>query len=336
MTGIDIFVEGEILADRYRIRRLVGKGGVGEVYEAQDLKDDRRVAVKTLMLQFVESSIALLRFERESEYSRRIDHPGVLRIYEVFKVPVPRRLRELGNRAPRCRSISCMSMEFLEGETIADRLIKGKLFSTSEALPLVCQVAAALGAAHRAGVVHRDLKPDNMFVVSRPGEEPRMVVTDFGVARQSTSSQDDSLTASNVLLGTPSYMAPEQLELEVAMPASDIYALGLVMFEMLTGKPAFYGETPIQMVFKRVKEAAPSARIHLPDLDGTWERAIARCLARDPKDRYPTADNLVQDLDGPRSRWLRQGNDHRRRRRLVWGLVLAGLAAAVAATLALL
>ena len=132
-------------------------------------------------------------------------------------------------------------------------------------------------------------------------------------------------------------MAPEQLELEKAMPASDIYALGLVMFEMLTGKPAFQADTPIQMVFKRVEEPAPSARIYLPDLDETWDRAIARCLARDPKDRYLSADDLVRDLDGPKSVWLKTDPGRRRRQRWVTaGLALAGLAAAIVVLLFLL
>ncbi len=334
---IDVFETGELVAERYRVIRLVGKGGVGEVYEVEDLQEGRRLALKTLLLHFLDSPMALLRFQREAEYSRRIGHPGVLQIYEILRVPVPERLLALDSRAPRSASVPCMLMEFLEGETVADRLVAGRLFTTEEAEPLVCQVASALAAAHRAGVIHRDLKPDNMFIVSGSGDaEPRMVVTDFGVARQSKSDNEENQTASNVLLGTPSYMAPEQLELEKAMPASDIYALGLVMFEMLTGKPAFQADTPIEMVFKRVDEPAPSARIYLPDLDETWDRAIARCLARDPKNRYLSAADLVRDLDGPKSVWLKADPGRRRRQRwIALGLAVAGLAAVVAVLLLL-
>lgn len=169
--------------------------------------------------------------------------------------------------------------------------------------PWSVRMAAGLTAAHPAEIVHRDLKPDNIFLV--PGEEGmRVVLTDFGIARQATPTQEESLTASNVLLGTPTYMAPEQLELEEAMLASDIYTLGLVMFEMLTGRPPFEAESAIKMVFKRVKEDPPSPRIHLPDLDQSWEDTILRCLKLDPTERFASAQGIIRMLDGEESEFL--------------------------------
>lgn len=321
----DLFGAGELVGDRYKVHRLVGKGGMGEVYEALDRKTGQRVALKTVKPELMGNSKILSRFEREIEFSRRIDHPNVLEIFDVFQTPIDKELNIYGNRLPMRDEVPCMVMEFLEGETVADRLVAGYQFTPEETRPIVCQVAMALAAAHRAEIVHRDLKPDNMFLVNADDGEVRVVLTDFGVARESTANQDDALTASNVIIGTPEYMAPEQLELEAAMPASDLYTLGLVTFEMLTGKPAFEAESPIKMVFKRVQEDAPSPRIHLPDLDPVWEEVVLRCLARDPQQRYADCIELVIALDGEDSRWLK--SSQRGGPRTSWTWILVALSA---------
>ncbi len=311
MSGADLFSPGDVLQDRYRILRLVGRGGTGEVYEAEEVGKAEeagegrpgaaRVAIKTVLRELVSSVKVQRRFEREFEFSQRISHPSVLRIHELFRVPM--RIEEDGGQTDV--EVPCMVMELLAGETLADRLIRGATVPLEEARSVVCQMAAALAAAHRAEIVHRDLKPDNVFLI--PGDDggPRVVLTDFGVARKATPpEEDDSLTASNVLLGTPTYMAPEQLELEEAMPASDIYTLGLVIFEMLTGRQPFEAASAIEMVFKRVQEDPPSPRIYLPDLDRRWEELILRCLERDPKDRFESAQEIIRLLDGDASEWL--------------------------------
>lgn len=280
---------------------------MGEVYEAEDRRSGKRVALKTVKPELMGNAKILRRFEREIEFSRRIDHHNVMEIYDVFQTPIDKELNIYGNRLPVRDEVPCMVMEFLEGETVADRLVAGHQFTPQETRPIVCQVAAALSAAHGAEIVHRDLKPDNMFLVHEEDGELRVVLTDFGVARESNSgndSRDDALTASNVVIGTPEYMAPEQLELEAAMPASDIYTLGLVAFEMLTGKPAFEADSPIKMVFKRVQEDAVSPRVHRPDLEPVWEDVVLRCLARDPQQRYADPIDIIIALDGEESRWL--------------------------------
>ncbi len=324
MSGADIFSPGDVLRGRYRIVQLVGKGGTGEVYEAEDGVESRRVAIKTVLRELVSSAKVGRRFERECELSQRISHPNVLRIHELLRVPVE--VSEDGER--RREEVPCMAMELLAGETLADRLMRGETFSPEAARPLVCQMAAALAAAHRAGIVHRDLKPDNVFLVPGDDGELRVVLTDFGVARRATppspSDDSDSLTASNVILGTPTYMAPEQLELEEAMPASDIYTLGLVIFEMLTGRQPFEAETAIEMVFKRVREEPPSPRIYLPDLDRRWEALVLRCLEREPDKRFADAQEIIRLLDGDASEFLvpdRSG---------WWWRILLGLAVAAA------
>ncbi len=302
-SGGNVFSPGEVIAGRYRIVGLVGTGGMGEVYEARDLEPGERshgkglrarVAIKTVLPELLGNFKIIARFEREAELSRRISHPNVLRILEVIKTTKD------GSQDP----IPCMVMEFLAGETLADRLIDGRTVEPGEGISLACQMAAGLTAAHRAGVVHRDLKPDNTFLVPK-SNGTRLVLTDFGVARRSKPPPvDDSLTASNVLLGTPDYMAPEQLELEEASPASDIYTMGLVLFEMLTGKPPFVADTALKMVFKRIQEEPPSPRVHLPDLDLRWEEVILGCLARDPGDRYAEAQDIIRVLEGDDSRLL--------------------------------
>ncbi len=336
----NIFSPGDEIEGRYRVVRLVGVGGMGEVYEAEALaagvrEQAQRVAIKTVLPELLGNHKIIARFEREAELSRRISHPNVLRIFEVLKTPADVASRASG--ATGAHPIPCLVMELLEGETVADLLIAGRTVDPGEGVPLACQMAAALTAAHRAGVVHRDLKPDNVFLVPPPPESAggatRVVLTDFGVARRSTAPpQDESLTASNVLLGTPDYMAPEQLELEQATAASDIYTMGLVLFEMLTGKRPFVADTALKMVFKRVQEEPPSPCKHLPDLDPRWEEVILRCLARKPEDRYDEAQDIIRVLESERSTLLLPSPAERFKKLVPWlvaAVVAAGFVAAV-------
>lgn len=287
----------DVLRDRYRVVRMVGRGGMGEVYEAVDLETGERVAVKTVLAKFLGSSKVIARFRREIDLSRRISHPNVLRIRDVFELPP----NGDDPDAPQMPA-PCMVMEYLEGETLADRLEQGRLVPPEEARGLVIQMARALSAAHRAEVVHRDLKPDNVFLVkpgesTHPGERTRVVLTDFGVARPN-SAEEDSFTATDVIVGTPTYMAPEQLELEEALPASDIYTLGLVVYQMITGRFPFEADTAIQVVFMRVQQDPVPPRQHMPELDEVWEDLIMRCLERDPKERISDAEEIVAFLEG--------------------------------------
>ena len=301
-----IFQPNDTVSERYRVERLIGRGGMGEVYEVRDLEDGRRLALKTVLPELLGSTKVVQRFERETEISRLISHPNVLPIYDVFKVPVPKAIQRLAGRNA-AETVPCMVMEYLDGETVADRLMAGRKFSEEETREVICQVASALAAAHDHSIVHRDLKPDNIFLVPGDGGEDggtRVVLTDFGVARQAVQEGEEALTASNVILGTPEYMAPEQLELEDAMPASDLYTLGLVMFEMLTLERPFKAETPLKMVFRRVEEDPPSPRQYRPNLSSRWEEAILTCLARNPDERYADAYGLIEAIDGSDSPWL--------------------------------
>ena len=231
---------GSTIGGRFIIRRLVARGGMGEVYEAEDTALKTRVALKTLLPGLAEHPESLDRFRREVLLARSVAHPNVCKVFELHSVQIA------GD------PLHFLTMEFLEGEPLSALMRKRGPLSTSEALPLVRQMAAALDAAHEHGVVHRDFKPSNVILVQQRGrdgsEGVRVVVTDFGIARAlSTSRQDLEATGgtrTNEFLGTPDYIAPEQVSDKDAISgATDLFALGVVVYQMVTGALPFQGDT---------------------------------------------------------------------------------------------
>jgi serine/threonine protein kinase len=187
-------------------------------------------------------------------------------------------------------------MELLRGKTLGSRLKDSGRMSTDEAHPLVRQMASALAAAHDAGIIHRDFKPGNVVLVSGPGQW-RAVVTDFGLALRSEASDETaSLPSGQGLLGTPAYMSPEQIEGRPATTVSDIYALGLVIYEMVTGQRPFQGDTPMSAAMKRLSEPPTPPRHLVSELSPTWEEVILRCLEREPTKRFAAAWDVVAAL----------------------------------------
>ncbi|MEM9553007.1 MAG: serine/threonine-protein kinase [Acidobacteriota bacterium] len=300
-----IFSPGDLVRARFRVEELIGRGGMGEVYRVENLSSGDVLALKVVQPDLLGSSRTRTRFEREVDHTRRISHPNVVRIVDFFHEPPPGDLD--------AEPMPCLVMEYLAGETLADHLARRGPMSSEEATPLLCQMAAALSAAHRVGIVHRDLKPDNVFLVPPSSEEsergPRVVLTDFGVAREERpgSLDESELTATDVLLGTPDYMAPEQLDLEEAIPASDIYALGLVAYQMVTGHLPFEDERPLEALFRRVREKAPPIRLHDPEVDPGFEAAVMNCLARDPRNRTSDAQDFLRELDPSSPLRVRRG-----------------------------
>ena len=296
-THAPTFRPDQLVADRFRILRLLGSGGMGEVYEAVDLELQEHVALKTIKPAIAQDERVIARFKQEAFLARQVTHPNICRIFDLF---VHRAPPAEGSAAAPPPGITFVTMQLLSGPTLAERL-HGQRLTTEEALPIVTQMAAALDAAHQVGVVHRDLKSNNVMLVPAPeGGPPRAVITDFGLAwRASDDAQgrDTPSTVTGEVLGTPDYMAPEQVEAGPVTPATDVYALGLVMYEMVTGVRPFAAATPLAAAARRLTEAPPSPSLLVPDLDPSWEAAILRCLERQPADRFQRAGEVVAALE---------------------------------------
>lgn len=280
--------DGALVAGRWRIVRFLARGGMGEVYEAEDGELRERVALKTIHPTVSSQPASLERFKREVHLARKVTHPNVCRLFEFGIHP-----------AADGPATAFLTMELLEGETLAERARRVGRMPADVVLPIVRQIGAALAAAHAAGVVHRDLKGDNIFLVPASAGGERVVVTDFGIAR---GGADDrfALTATSIGggLGTPAYMAPEQVTGEPATAAADQYALGVLVFELLTGELPFRADTPLATAAKRLTEAPPSLADRLPDLDPRWAATVGRALERDPRDRFASVQDLVAALEG--------------------------------------
>jgi serine/threonine protein kinase/tetratricopeptide (TPR) repeat protein len=286
------FSKGQILAGRFRILRFVARGGMGEVYEAEDLELNERVALKTVRFEMADNEHTIERFKREIQLGRKVTHPNVCRTFDVFRHA--ERDAQGSNR-----DTLIVSMELLRGTTLSQRIGLETRLTTDKALPIVEQMAAGLQAAHDVGVIHRDFKSGNVILIPAEGTPSgvRAVITDFGLAHAVTGNLA-SLTGSLDVVGTPAYMAPEQLEGKEITPATDTYALGIVMYEMLTGRVPFAGGTVISTAMRRLNEPAPSPKELIEDLEPRWEEAILRCLERAPERRFDSASDVAKALQG--------------------------------------
>jgi eukaryotic-like serine/threonine-protein kinase len=290
------FAAGDRLADRYLIIRYVASGGMGDVYEAHDEDLDVRIALKTLRPDRVDPH-HLERFRREVALARRVTHPNVCRLHDAgFDV------------SPR-GDVAFLTMELLAGDTLAADLARRGRWSTVEAGPIVDQLIDGLAAAHRSGVVHRDFKSANVLLVPEGSGPPRAVITDFGIARADAAGSGlaETLTHSGAVVGSPAYMAPEQVAGEPVTAASDIYALGVVLYELLTGRLPFVRDTVLATASARLTEPPPRPGQVVADLDPRWDDVVHRCLAREPDDR-PSLPEIRAALTGampPRRRQVR-------------------------------
>ena len=301
---------GETLVGRFTVVRFIAQGGMGAVYEANDSVLRSRVALKLIRRRIAQDSTAMERFRREVLLARQVSHPNVCRVYELYEATT-------ASGEP----IQFLTMELLLGETLSRRLAREGALRTPDALPLVQQMCAGLAAAHAEGVIHRDFKSSNIMLVPRADAsgEPstqatRVAITDFGVARALAAPEgEDRLTGEAGVLGTPEYMAPEQVTGSEVTPSTDIYALGVVLYEMVTGKLPFVGDNPLAAAARRLNEAAPRPELLAPGLDARWANAIVRCMAREPRRRFHDALDVVEAVRGRPWRWRRP-------------LVLSGLA----------
>ncbi len=282
------FEAGHVLSDRFRVVRLLGSGGMGQVYEAQDLVLGESVALKTIRSDIADQERMRGRLLQEVHAAKRIAHPGVCRIHDIHLHP----LQDGGE-------VMFLTMELLRGETLGARIHRAGPLDLGEARVVAEQLAGALSAAHRARVIHRDFKSENIILEPMAGGGLRAVVTDFGLARSEARPADlKTLTRTGQIVGTLAYMAPEQLLGGAVTSGVDIYAFGVVLYEMVTGCQPFTGRSQLEIAANRLKAEPPSPRAIAPDLPRAWDRAILRCLERDPANRFPDAAEVWQAISG--------------------------------------
>jgi serine/threonine protein kinase len=310
------FRAGNLIAGRYRIQRFVDRGGMGEVYDALDLKLGERVALKTLLCSAGDSPHAVRKLFAEVQLARRISDRHVCRIYE---------LHEHAYADADSPPVHFLTMEFIDGEKLGRLLSKGPL-PLAEAATLAGQLLGGLRAAHEAGVVHLDFKSDNVML--RAGAQPpEAVVMDFGLARALDTQSRLRTSERKQLAGSVAYMAPEQVECQPVLgEAADIYAFGIVLFEMLTGRLPFEGQSPAVVMLQRLKRApAPPSSLR-PEVPKALDAFVLTCLQRDPRRRFPDAATALRELELAMTRGAPTVPG--RRRAAIGSLVLASLVAA--------
>jgi serine/threonine-protein kinase len=264
------------LADRYTLHRELGRGGMASVVLAHDLARDRTVALKVLHAELA-STVGADRFKREIRVAQRLEHPHILGILDSGETP---------------EGQLWFTMPVIEGEDLYQRLQRESQLPADEAIRIGTAVAAALGYAHRQGVIHRDIKPDNVLL---SGDQ--VLVADFGVAR-AVSEMAEKLTATGMIVGTPTYMSPEQASGDKAIDGrSDIFALGCVIYEMLAGEPPFKGPSPQATLMRRFM-GPPRALRPMIQVPEHVEAALFRALDKEPEARFPTAEEFAEALAG--------------------------------------
>src|SRR5271168_1091205 len=267
------YVPGTTLADRYRIVSPIGKGGMGEVYRAEDLRLGQAVALKFLPQSLARNEEALARFTREVRLARQVSHPNVCRVFDIGEAD----------------GQTFLTMEFVDGEDMSSLMRRIGRLPADKALEIARQVCAGLAAAHEHGIIHRDLKPANIMLDGRG----RVRITDFGLAGLSAEVQGENARA-----GTPAYMSPEQFSGGEVTPKSDLYSLGLVMYEIFTGKRPYEAPTFEEMARLREKSSPTAPSEHLKDIDPLVERVMLRCLEKNPAKRPASALQVAAALPG--------------------------------------
>jgi serine/threonine-protein kinase len=274
-----LFTPGSIIAARYRIVACLGKGGMGEVYRADDLTLGQAVALKFLLAAIAESPRWMERFRNEVRTARQVAHPNVCRVHDLGEVPGPTGGTKL----------QFLTMEYIDGEDLASLLRRIGRLPRDKAVQLAHQMCAGLAAAHNAGVLHRDLKPANIMIDGRGNAK----ITDFGIAGLA-----GQIEGGDVRSGTPAYMAPEQLAAREVTLRSDIYSLGLVLYELFTGRRAFKADTATSATASRTSAELSRPSTLVDDMDPVVERVIMRCLNEDPAQRPSSAMIVAAGLPG--------------------------------------
>lgn len=264
-----------VLANRYEIDAVLGQGGMAKVFKGTDRVLGRTVAVKVLSPQFAGDHQFVSRFRREAQAAAALNHPNIVSVFDT------------GDQG----DVHFIVMEYVEGRTLRDAIRQEGPILPERAVEITEEVARALAAAHEAGLVHRDVKPGNIMLTS-DGSDAK--VMDFGIARTTTG---DTLTQTAAVLGTASYLSPEQAQGQPVDARTDIYSLGCVLYEMLTGRPPFTGDSPVSIAYKHVREnPVPPSRLN-DDVTQSLEAVVMKMLAKNPTNRYQTAAELLEDLE---------------------------------------
>jgi eukaryotic-like serine/threonine-protein kinase len=263
-----------VFSDRYELTHLIARGGMAEVYRARDRLLDRPVALKVLFPELSVDRAFVERFRREAQAAAKLSHPNIVPVFDWGE--------DAGSYF--------IVMEFVDGRPLSAVLRETGPIEPTRAAVITSQVAAALASAHRHGVVHRDIKPGNVLITN----EGQVKVTDFGIAR--AVNTEESLTQTGAVMGTATYFSPEQAEGIGVDARSDIYSLGVVLFEILTGRPPFLGDTPVSVASKHVRDLPPTPRELLETVPVELEAVVMKAMAKRPDQRYPTAEEFRADL----------------------------------------
>ncbi|WP_040948595.1 Stk1 family PASTA domain-containing Ser/Thr kinase, partial [Gorillibacterium massiliense] len=265
---------GQTLSGRYEIIEIIGGGGMALVYRARDILLNRIVAVKVLRPQFVHDEEFIQRFRREGQSAAALSHPNIVSIYDV------------GQRG----DIHFIVMEYVEGTTLNDLIKERAPLQVEEAVNIASQICDALDHAHSNQIIHRDIKPHNILI----GRNGRVKVTDFGIARAGASS---SITQTGSVVGSVHYFSPEHAKGTLAGAKSDLYSLGIVLYQMLTGKLPFSGESPVSVALKHLQENVPEPRKVNPLIPQSVENVILKAMRKNPDNRYQSAREMLADLE---------------------------------------
>src|SRR3954447_8681009 len=264
----------QVYSGRYELRRHVARGGMAEVYLAHDRLLDRPVALKVLFPELSVDRSFVERFRREAQAAANLSHPNIVSVYDWGEE----------------ENTYFIVMEYVDGRPLSTLLRSEGTLLPDRAAGICAEVAGALGFAHRNGVIHRDVKPGNVLLTN----DGQVKVTDFGIAR--AANAEENLTQTGAVMGTATYFSPEQAQGTTVDPRSDIYSLGVVLYELVTGRPPFSGDNPVTIAYKHVREDPAAPRSRNPAIPVAFENIILQAMAKEPADRYQTAEDLRADL----------------------------------------